>query len=420
MKRDYSEDTTWIYPDYKNRCISNIPALIFSLFGIKREDELSLGKLAEEDLKPRNVILFVIDGFGYTSWQRYADDYEFFNAVNKRGKVIAITTVFPSSTAPALTTFHSGLTPQGHGLLEWYVYFEEVDEILTTLPFTPLGEKELDKALRLRAEPKMLFNGGTIYKSLRKKGITSVAFVNKTYINGAYSNVVLRGANKVPYDDLLDLTIKLRDALRRPERNTYYYVYWPDLDSLAHEYGPYTKEYFFELQRISDTLKKELLEKIESEVAKETILLITADHGQCSIFPNHAIYLNEYQEVRDNLSMSRNEKPILPWGGPRDVFFQVKQEKLDTVVDFLTATLGSKARVLKSKDALRMGLFGSGVPKKEFLKRIGNLMVIPYHNQAIWYKHFKGERVEFHGHHGGLTKEEMLVPLAMARLSDLI
>lgn len=419
MKRDYSEDTTWIYPDYKARCISNISSLIFSLFGIKGEDTLSLGGLVKKDLTSRRVILFIIDGFGYTSWERYANDYEFFDVLNKRGIVIPLTTVFPSSTAPALNTIHSGLTPQEHGLLEWYMYFEEVDEIITTLPFTPIGEEELDKALRLGADPKVLFNERTIYESLRKEGIESVAFVNEKYIDGVYSKVAFRGANKIPYKNFLDLITKLREALRETGRKTYYYVYWGDLDSIAHEEGPHTKKYLSELQRISQILKKELLERIERQITEETILLVTADHGQIRISPEDTIYLDEYQEVRENLAISRNEKPILPWGGFRDVFLQIKQEKLNIVFNVLTLILEDKAKIIRSEDALQMGLFGLGAPKEEFLKRIGNLIVIPYDNQAIWYKHFQDEKVAFHGHHGGLTKEEMLVPLAMARLSDL-
>jgi len=60
-----------------------------------------------------------------------------------------------------------------------------------------------------------------------------------------------------------------------------------------------------------------------------------------------------------------------------------------------------------------------GKPKKEFFDRIGDILILPYKHNTIWYEHIKGKKLEFLGHHGGLSEEEMLIPFAIAKLSDL-
>src|SRR3989344_2803977 len=132
----------FLYPRYESFCFSNIPSAVLYLLGLRKESPLA-SILNKADITPANskkVILFLVDGFGYKQWLKYADQYEFLKRFTEKGVVAPVTTVFPSTTAAALTTVHSGLTPQEHGLPEWWVYFDELDKIIVTLPFTPIGE----------------------------------------------------------------------------------------------------------------------------------------------------------------------------------------------------------------------------------------------------------------------------------------
>jgi len=53
-----------------------------------------------------------------------------------------------------------------------------------------------------------------------------------------------------------------------------------------------------------------------------------------------------------------------------------------------------------------------------FRKRLGDLLVLPHKNYTIWRK-YKNKKFKHLGHHGGLSKEEMVVPLAICGLSEL-
>jgi len=75
---------------------------------------------------------------------------------------------------------------------------------------------------------------------------------------------------------------------------------------------------------------------------------------------------------------------------------------------------------MKTIDATEIGLFGIGKPRKRFFERVGDLLVLPYNKHTVWYEHMKGKKMYFLGCHGGLSRDEMFVPFAMAKLSELL
>src|SRR5690606_2963232 len=80
----------------------------------------------------RNVVLIVLDGLGYEFLMR--QDHGRFFRQHLRGR---LTTVFPSTTASAVTSFLTGLAPQQHGLTGWHMYFKELGAVLSVLPGVP-------------------------------------------------------------------------------------------------------------------------------------------------------------------------------------------------------------------------------------------------------------------------------------------
>jgi hypothetical protein len=56
------------------------------------------------------------------------------------------------------------------------------------------------------------------------------------------------------------------------------------------------------------------------------------------------------------------------------------------------------------------------MPSERFLARVGNLVVLPFKGESCHY--YERDRFEnrYHGHHGGLTREEMEIPLLACEL----
>jgi predicted AlkP superfamily pyrophosphatase or phosphodiesterase len=412
----------FVYPFYEQYCFSNIPSTILNFFDIKTQKTSLLSKIINNttDVEETNkLVLIIIDGFGFNQWIRYYKQHEFFSKITQRGVVSPITSVFPSTTANAITTINSGLTPQEHGLPEWFVYFKEIDQIINTIHFKPLGSKQKDELLEQGINPAILYDGKTIHQKLKKEKVKTFTFIDETIAKSAYSKLVFKGSTIKPAITNSDLTVKLRKHLEKTKGPSYYYVYLGNLDSIAHRYGPHTEEYRAELASINNLLQKELVEKLDKKTAKESLLLVTADHGQMNIDPQKTIYLNKYKKLTQNFQKSPNNKTILPTGSPRDIFLNIKPDKKEEIREFLSQEMKEKAEIIETEKALNDGLFGTGKPKEEFLNRIGNLLILPHASHTIWYKHPMGRTFDLLGFHGGLNSEEMLVPFASAKISTL-
>jgi len=57
--------------------------------------------------------------------------------------------------------------------------------------------------------------------------------------------------------------------------------------------------------------------------------------------------------------------------------------------------------------ALRLGLFGPRPVSDELRRRLGDILILPYLGQFIWWRQPGRLENTFHGHHGGLTAEEI-------------
>jgi len=77
--------------------------------------------------KARNIILLIIDGLGDRLLMQRAAGGEL--ARRRRG---TLTSVFPSTTASAITTSYTGRTPLEHGLTGWFTYFGEAGCVAVT------------------------------------------------------------------------------------------------------------------------------------------------------------------------------------------------------------------------------------------------------------------------------------------------
>ena len=84
--------------------------------------------------KPEHVVLVLVDGFGANLLERLADDSIFRSNV-----AMQLRTVFPSSTAPCLTSLATGLWPAAHGVPGWFMYLDNRQRSILMLPFVERG-----------------------------------------------------------------------------------------------------------------------------------------------------------------------------------------------------------------------------------------------------------------------------------------
>lgn len=412
----------FIRPWYGQRSIAELVPTVAAIFDadIRPGRPIFPRELWAEALGAKKVVVLLVDGLAWHHLVRYAEDVPLLSRFAASGEVFPITSVFPSTTPAALTTLHSGLTPQEHGLPEWTVFFEELDVTIETLPFRILATGGRDTLLELGGHADMLYEGRTIYEDLRTKGIPSYVFGYFEYATGAYSRATHEGAFPVSYINADDFASKLRELLTAVAGPAYFFLYWGSVDSVMHKFGPYTQEHLAELRFFSAALERELFEKLTPEAARDTVVLLTADHGQVNVARERIVYLNQYPLLEANYRRSRRGAMIPPTGGPHDVFLFVRPEKVTESIELLERELGDRAWVMRASEAVALGLFGMGAPTARFSRRIGNILVLPRAGHHIWYEHLPGSLFRQLGTHGGLSEEEMVVPLASARLERML
>jgi predicted AlkP superfamily pyrophosphatase or phosphodiesterase len=414
----------FIYPAYKGHSFADIPNTVLSLFGADAGrpvlSDTILSNLRAKKFK--NIVVLLIDGLGFEDWIGHAVRYPFFQRISERGDVFSLTAVFPSTTSASLTTFFSTQTPQEHGLPEWNIYLKELGDVINTLPFKRWNGRYADELIDLGFAPSLLYEGTTLFEKLKAHGVSSTCFNHRSYAFSAYSSVTRRGASAVGFLNGSDLMAQLCRKIQTGTEPRFFWVYWDGFDNLEHAYAPGGQETQFELESISRIFLEQWLQRIDKKVAAETLLLVTADHGHIRVYPERMIMLSKYPDVAAALQLNQRGQAILPTGNIRNLFLHIRPEKLHEIQASLAQRLAGKAEVWLTQDAIERGLFGIGTATERFRERTGNLLVLPYADQIVWWEYpgRKDDKMHFHGHHGGLSPTEMFIPLGAAMLGDLM
>lgn len=415
-----SERGDIVYPLYHGQSLANVPATIAKILGTKIDgvpinEEFYSGNINLRGIK--KVVFFLFDGLGYRMLNDAKPD-GFFKSISKRGMIMPITSVFPSTTSAAITTVSTGLTPNQHGLAEWLLYMKEIKMAIKTIPFTKLSKHNIDLK-KIGTDPKILYNGKTFYQKLSAHGIKSLSLMPKGIAHGTFSNIMKKGSETIPYISHTDASITINRLIRSEKSRTYINSYMETIDTVTHFYGPFGENSRSEIASVSSILEKQLLEKADRKSAEDTLVIFTADHGHTKVDMNSTEYINNDKKFMGFLGRE-NGRIIPPVGSPRDLFIHIKEGKLDEAYNYISSKYSGIAKIIKSQNAVDMGLFGNGNASRRLKQRIGDIMILPDDGKTIWYHHLKTGKESYLGLHGGLSANEMLIPLGMARLSDII
>lgn len=402
--RDSSFGQGLCRPLYESYCFSNIPKTIQRLLTGETgglPDDVLLNSTKRYD----RLILLVLDGFGWRFLHKYLEELPFLKRFLTQGVVSQITSQFPSTTVPHLTCLHTGLPVGQSGLYEWFYYEPLVNAIISPFRFALAGETNNTLSNQTHVPPELFFPFTTIYQNFQAKGIASTLFYHRNYATSPFSQITGRGATIISYASPAEGIFKLADLLMQ-EPSGYFYLYLGDIDSCGHEFGPDSVEIDFSIRDIFHILEKRLGNHPIFKDPK-TALIMTADHGQIATFPKSTLYLNQLcPNIVHAMKKDFKGHPLAPAGSPRDYFLYIQESALEEVYQMLCERLQGKAWVYKTEMLIKEGLFGQ-ILSPRFLERIGNLVILPYEKESVfWYEHDRFEN-RFQGNHGGLTRSEM-------------
>ena len=409
----------FVKPRYGSHCFADIPQTVQYLLTGVEAPALAPDVLRSFHRRYETVILFLIDAFGWRYMERYGTAYPFLHRLIHEGHVSKLTAQFPSTTAAHVTTIHTGL-PVGHsGTYEWHYYEPQVDAIITPLLFSYAGTNARDTLLSTHIAPASFFPYTTFYQTLARYGVTSTILQHREYTPSTYSDVVFQGARVLPYTTLSEALVNLQALLAEQTTPAYYFLYFDKIDALSHQYGPSSPQVAAELDTVLTAMDRLLAQKW-SRPQTPTLFIMTADHGQIDTDPKTTIYLNlepRFAGLEHYLKTNGNGELLVPAGSARDMFLYVKDDLLEQAHLFLAERLAGKAEVVKTHELVEAGYFGPPPVSDLFLRRVGNLVVLAHKYETVWwYEKGKFEQ-KFYGNHGGLTQEEIDIPLCLYDLS---
>jgi hypothetical protein len=404
----------FVMPHYDGFSIANLPATTAALLGIEAPGV----PLPREVWAPfaggvRCVLRVIIDALGYRRLRQHMAaqaDNLFDRLLKQGGQLIPLTSVCPSTTTTALSTLWTGHLPLAHGLLGTRLFLRDRGLRANMIYFTPVGFERRGILIDEGLQPAELLPVPGLAETFAKQGVETHVFINKLFRDGGLSNLFFRGVKAVHTfvpGSGADLWIRLRDFMERHKRERLFVsVYWGLIDGLAHERGPSSPAVDGELRHWTTLMREEFLEPLSPAAAHGTVLTIVADHGQTDTPPEKAVRLKQHPDLFRDMLMR-------PLGEQRFAYLFAQQGRTESVRSYIEDHLGQAFTVLDSQQAVGAGLFGPRTPTAETAALLGDFILVSRGNRIL----FDEDRdPHLLGLHGGLSVEEMLVPLMLARL----
>ncbi|MBN2544113.1 alkaline phosphatase family protein [bacterium] len=414
--KEKRELDSFILPDYDEYCIANIPNLIHYLFGSKDTFDRSLPLLHFEQYKERfnNIVIIMIDSLGYNQLNVFNDHSpkNIFNDLKEAGTFLPLTSVFPATTTTALTTLHTGALPQEHGLLGCRMYLSELGLMGNMINMSPVDDYTYDLLFKMGLKREEFPGVETIHQQLTREGVASYTFVNLNYRGKGLSKILHTGTEALPYLYATDLFMNLTELLETVKtKKNFVFTYWGAPDGISHVYGATSDRFLTDLDYLSEIINNEFVAKLSPATRKETLLMVTADHGQVDI--PHLIMTTEHPELLKNLV-------VPPIGEYRASYLYIKPGKVDEVDAYFKEHFRDKIVTWNSLEMMRKGLFGSEGGTEKIESRIGDLIALSREGYCLRYPFPQSNRPWIDvAHHGGLTENEIFVPFIVSDMNEI-
>lgn len=376
-----------VMPNYEHSILNTITSIL-KHYGVesKHNSLESLDNILSN--KYRNVVFLVLDGLGEHILNNLSPNGFLYNH-----KVDLLTSVYPSTTTAALTTYYSGKPPYESGWIAWSQYFKEYGRAVDML-----AHKESYKNDSLSGAKIDVFKDVVNYETVFTK-IEKASNIPAYEIMPSYSD---RRSNRTIKADSVDEIINNIKLLCDAPNEKFILAYCDNPDSTLHKYGAYSDE---AKNFIQDTENK--IKELCSTLGDDTVLIISADHGHKDI--EHVHTLLDYPQLQECFIMP----PSLE---SRVISFWVKENMRNFFETEFNKIFGDEFWLMTKEEFLDKHFLGFGVKHPKIDDFIGNYIALSTGSSIIRLETFlaEGKKVK-KSTHCGLSKEEMEVPLIVIK-----
>ena len=357
-----------IFPDYSG---ANVRGIVPTLLAPHRGADRAWMPGPVRDA--RQVVILVLDGLGWEQFAAHRDHMPTLAACEGG----PITTVAPSTTATALTSITTGLTPGEHGLVGYRM--DVGGEVLNVLRWATEAGDARRKYEPRRMQPFAPFMGEPV-------PVVTKADFERTGFTEAH----LRGGRMVGWRAASSLAITVGELLRAGE--PLIYAYYDGIDKIAHERG-FGAYYEAELRSADD-----IVAQVRAQLTDDAALLVTADHGQVDVGSDTRPIADDVQQLTRHLS-----------GEGRFRWLHARPGAADELLAAAQGAHRDVAWVMSRQELIEGGWFGS-VVSPPVAARLGDVALITKAAMSFLDPADSGP-YPLVCRHGSLTSAEMLVPL---------
>ena len=360
-----------------NECLTNLACSIRKYFELEaKHNSLPYVDQILEEYQPKNVVTILCDGMGSHIMDKALTKEDFL----MQNRLKTISSVFPPTTVAATTAMITGLNPVESGMLGWYMYYKDLDQVITTYrssakndPYdVPIKEAEEYFKKHMKVKP--------ITQEIREKGkdrgIQIFPFGEDSYTS---------------LDEMFERIYKTCNG----KGKKYIYSYDTEPDHTMHKLGCDSEEAY---EIIRDLNKR--IESLSREL-RDTILLVVADHGHLNV---EKLYLNDYPEIMECL---RKDTSI----DARAINFFIKKGMEKEFEERFQRRLSEYFELHKMREVIESKLFGDGEENEIFRDALGDYLAIGTGNKTLLHR----GATPFKSHHSGYTQEELEVPLVLIK-----
>ena len=305
-------------------------------------------------------------------------------------KIDCVTSVYPSTTTAALTTYYSGKPPYETGWIAWSQYFKEYGRALDMLSHNesyfvePLKKPKIDVF-------KTIVNYETVFEKIEKASPDVKAFE----VMPEYSD--RRSKRTVKADDIDEMIMAIEYICEMPSKK-FVMAYSDKPDALLHKFGASSDE---AKEFIIDAEKK--IKEMCERLPEDTLVVVSADHGHKDI--EQAYTLLDYPEILECLVMPASLES-------RVLTFLVKDNMKKEFEERFNKIFKDKFWLMTTEEFLEKNFLGFGEKHPKIDEFLGNYMALSTGGSIIRLETFlvEGKKVK-KSTHCGLSKDEMEVPV---------
>jgi len=327
----------------------------------------------------KSSVVVLIDGLGLLNLQQNSGHARNLTRLLDASGSQGIRCGFPSTTAVSLASLGTGLRGGEHGILGYQV-LDATDK-----PKNMLTGWDSDEEAR-SWQPNT-----TVFELAVKSGVVAHMVASPEYAATGFTALSMSGAKFSGIADLNDRVLAARAIAKT--NGTICYLYFAELDQAAHRFGVDSKQW------------RETLEAIDSAVGLlrgDFGVLVTADHGIVDVDASGHIYLEGVAGFSEAVSSAV--------GDPRAIYAYGDAGKARETLQLA----GAQVYTATLEELSALGWIAPGL---RTMGKAPDLVIISKPGFACYDRRSANPRsLSMVGQHGGISDEEMRVPLIRAGL----